>query len=443
MNRTKIPPHNIEAEQALLGSMMLRKEVVPHIIGEVVPDDFYSNKHGLIFAAINELYAEGQSIDIITVGERSKASGCLESIGGLTYLASLTNVIPGVTSAKDFCTIVRENSLRRSLIKVANDVAEGGYRGADITELTEAAMKIGAIAAERTNKGSKPELVSDIADRILDEIRKAANSDEEYSGIPTGIHDIDKMLFGLQPSDLIILAARPSMGKTTFGLNIALNAAMNGVGVFFASMEMSKEQLVKKILSQLSGVKHQNLVRGRIYGDTWQLVDGGMAKLKSSIGKNLVIDDSSGLSISRLNGKAKAVAMQRNIGLIVVDYLQLMSGKAESREREIAQISAGLKQLAKDLNVPVLALSQLNRSLENRQEKRPQMSDLRDSGAIEQDADVIMFLYRDEYYNQDPRNPNKGIAECNIAKHRNGSTGVVKMAFDPAVSKFKNLEVLH
>ena len=302
---------------------------------------------------------------------------------------------------------------------------------------------MGAIAAERTNKGSKPELVSDIADRIFDEIRRAANSDEEYSGIPTGIHDIDRMLFGLQPSDLIILAARPSMGKTTFGLNIALNAAMNGVGVFFASMEMSKEQLVKKILSQLSGVKHQNLVRGRIYGDTWQLVDGGMAKLKSSIGKNLVIDDSSGLSISRLNGKAKAVAMQRNIGLIVVDYLQLMSGKAESREREIAQISAGLKQLAKDLNVPVLALSQLNRSLENRQEKRPQMSDLRDSGAIEQDADVIMFLYRDEYYNQDPRNPHKGIAECNIAKHRNGSTGVVKMAFDPAVSKFQNLEVLH
>jgi replicative DNA helicase len=447
--RLRIPPHSIEAEQSVLGGLLIDNSAWDRA-GDLLNDsDFYRHEHQLIYGAIGGLINQAKPADVITVFEQLQSLGKAEACGGLVYLNALAQSVPSAANLRRYAEIVRERAVLRKLVAASDEIATAAFnpQGRPVPQiLDEAESKIFKIGEEgsRSRQGfiSMDTLVVQLIDRV-NELHE--NGAEEVTGVRTGFYDMDKMTAGLQPGDLIVLAARPSMGKTAFALNIAENVAVSeGLPVVVFSMEMGAAQLALRMVGSLGRIDQSHLRTGKLQDDEW----GRLSEAVEKLGKAAVfIDEGSALSPSELRARARRQARQcGQLGLIVVDYLQLMSGSGggseENRATVIGEISRGLKSLAKELRCPVIALSQLNRSVETRTDKRPMMSDLRESGAIEQDADVIMFIYRDDYYNKmDGPTPSKepGVAEIIIGKQRNGPTGTVKLAFLKPLTKFENL----
>jgi replicative DNA helicase len=443
--RLRIPPHSIEAEQSVLGGLLIDNSAWDRA-GDLLNDsDFYRHEHQLIYAAIGGLINNSKPADVITVFEQLQSLGKAEACGGLVYLNALAQSVPSAANLRRYAEIVRERAVLRKLVAASDEIATAAFnpQGRPVPQiLDEAESKIFKIGEEgsRSRQGfiSMDTLVVQLIDRV-NELHE--NGAEEVTGVRTGFYDMDKMTAGLQPGDLIVLAARPSMGKTAFALNIAENVAVNeGLPVVVFSMEMGAAQLALRMVGSLGRIDQGHLRTGKLQDDEW----GRLSEAVEKLGKAAVfIDEGSALSPSELRARARRQARQcGQLGLIVVDYLQLMSGSGggseENRATVIGEISRGLKSLAKELKCPVIALSQLNRSVETRTDKRPMMSDLRESGAIEQDADVIMFIYRDDYYLKE-QSKEPGVAEIIIGKQRNGPTGTVKLAFLKPLTKFENM----
>lgn len=433
----KIPPQNLDAEQSVLGAMMLEREAI-HKVGRFLkPEDFYLDGHRLIYEAILNLDEGGNPIDLITVTDELKQQGALERIGGATYVASLASMVPTAANVEYYAHIVEEKSLLRSMIRISTQIAEMSYEGTENPEkiLDEAERLIFDLEGRRTTGTFSS--IKEILMAALKQIEMRYQNKGKITGVPTGFTDLDRLLCGLNPSDLVIIAARPAMGKSSFATSIAHNVALKThVPVALFSLEMSKEQLVQRMLTSEAKVDQQRARSGN-------LEEGDLARLSQAAGRlakaPLYIDDSAMISIRQLRSKTRRLQAEKGLGLVIIDYLQLMqgSGRSENRQQEIAEISRSLKGLARELNIPVVALAQLSRSVEQRQDKRPQLSDLRESGSLEQDADVVMFIYRDEYYN--PETEKKGRAEIIVAKQRNGPTGVVEMAFLQQYTRFMDL----
>jgi replicative DNA helicase len=435
----RVPPHSLEAEQAVLGGLMLAPDSMDKVADRLSEDDFYRKDHRLIWRAITELANKGMPCDAVTLGDWFEANELSDMVGGASYLIELANATPSAANIAAYGDIVREKSILRMLIDAGTSITEDGYRpeGKSVQEVMELAEQRVFKIAESGARGKK-DIVS-MRDAVSEAFRMLSQRYEnrgQLTGVSTGFTDLDQLTSGLQPSDLIIVAARPSMGKTAFALNIAEAAAMRGkksVAVF--SMEMSASQLAFRLISSLGRIHQGHLRTGDLAEEDWPRVTSAITMLSDA---KIFIDDTPAMSPVEMRSRARRLQREHGLGLIVIDYLQLMQvpGNKENRATEISEISRGLKALAKELNVPVIALSQLNRSLEQRADKRPMMSDLRESGAIEQDADVIMFIYRDEYYNKE--SPDKGLAEIIIGKQRNGPTDTVKLAFLGHYTKFEN-----
>lgn len=433
----KIPPQNIDAEQSVLGAMLLDKEAIYKVMEIIKPEDFYRDSHRVIYQAILNLNEKNQPVDMITVSEELRQNGTLEQAGGVSYVATLASLVPTAANVEFYARIVEEKSLLRTLIQLSNRVTAMGYEGSsDVQELLD---QVEQSLAELANRRQSSDFSSmgDILIEAFKQIEQIHKNKGKLTGITTGFIDLDRMTTGFQKSDLLILAARPSMGKTALGLMFALNAALKDkepTAIF--SLEMSKDQLVKRMLCSEAMVDQQKLRSGQLEPEDWQRLTEVAGYLAEA---PIYIDDTPSISISEMRAKCRRLQAEKGLGLVVIDYLQLMQGnrRSESRQQEIAEISRSLKALAKELNVSVVALSQLSRAVEQRQDKRPIMSDLRESGSIEQDADVIMFIYREDYYN--PETENQNIAELIIAKQRNGPVGTVKLAFLKEFTKFVNL----
>ncbi|TAL73996.1 MAG: replicative DNA helicase [Rhodanobacter sp.] len=436
----RVPPHSIDAEQAVLGGLMLAPDALDKVADRLAEDDFYRRDHRLIWRAINELANKGMPCDAVTLGDWFEANGLAEMVGGASYLIELANGTPSAANITAYAEIVREKSVLRQLIDAGTAITEDGYRpeGKSVQEVMENAEQRVFHIAETGARGKKDSVT--MRDAVKDAFRLLTERYEnrgQLTGITSGFTDLDNLTSGLQPSDLIIVAARPSMGKTAFALNVAESAALRAkkaVAVF--SMEMSASQLAFRLISSVGRIHQQSLRNGELAEEDWPRVSNAIAILSEA---KIFIDDTPGLSPVELRSRARRLHREYGgLGLIVVDYLQLMQvpGNKENRATEISEISRSLKGLAKELNVPVVALSQLNRSLEQRADKRPMMSDLRESGAIEQDADVIMFIYRDEYYNKE--SADKGLAEIIVGKQRNGPTDTIKLTFLGQYTKFEN-----
>ncbi len=435
----KVPPHSIEAEQAIIGGLMLSNDAWDQIADRVHEEDFYRKDHRLIFRAIAGLAEREEPFDVVTLSEWLEQRGDLEKAGGLVYLGTLAKDTPSAANVKAYADIVRERSVLRQLIQVSEDIANSAYEPGENeirNLLDQAETKIFRIAEQGSQHQSGFRNIKDLLGQAVDRIDELFNKDDPITGVATGFDKFDEMTSGLQPSDLIIVAGRPSMGKTTFVMNIAENAAIKHrmpVAVF--SMEMSGEQLAMRMISSLGRINQQNLRTGKLEDSDWPRITSAIAMLSEA---PVFVDDTPALSPTEVRARARRIKREHDLGLIIIDYLQLMglSGGSENRATEISEISRSLKALAKELNVPVIALSQLNRGLEQRPDKRPVMSDLRESGAIEQDADVITFIYRDEVYNED--SPDKGTAEILIRKQRNGPTGMCRLTFLGQYTKFEN-----
>ncbi len=434
----KVPPHDIEAEQAVLGCMLTDKESVVYAIESLVESDFYREDNKIIYSAILNLYNRAEPIDIITLKSELTSMGKFDAVGGLEYLAELPEKVPTTANVEKYIKIVEEKSTLRNLIKTANDIIENGYDSTQDVEdiMNNAEKKIFNIMQKKNQTG-----YSSIRDILIDsftELEDLYNRKQHVTGVPTGFIDLDNRTAGLHNSDLVLVAARPAMGKSAFALNIATNAALEAkTNVAIFSLEMSKEQMANRILGSVARVDGNSIRTGRIADDDWIKLATASGELSQT---GIFIDDTPGISIMEIRAKCRKLKMEKNIGLVVIDYLQLVQGsnkRVGSREQEISEISRSLKILAKEINVPVIALSQLSRAPEQRPDHRPMLSDLRESGAIEQDADIVMFLYRDDYYNQDSEE--KNVAEVIIAKHRAGSTGTVKLAWFGNYTKFDNL----
>ncbi|AAO09841.1 replicative DNA helicase [Vibrio vulnificus CMCP6] len=438
----KVPPHSLEAEQSVLGGLLLDNERWDTVAERVVSKDFYSRPHRLIFDAIKSILEENKPLDLITLSEHLERREQLEDVGGFAYLADLAKNTPSAANINAYADIVAERALVRNLISVANEIADAGYdpqgrSSEDLLDLAES--KVFAIAEERTSENEGPQNVDSILEKTLERIELLYKSPQDgVTGVDTGFTDLNKKTAGLQGSDLIIVAARPSMGKTTFAMNLCENAAMDqDKPVLIFSLEMPAEQIMMRMLASLSRVDQTKIRTGQLDDEDWARISSTMGILMEK--KNMYIDDSSGLTPTEVRSRARRVAREHGgLSMIMVDYLQLMRVPAlsDNRTLEIAEISRSLKALAKELNVPVVALSQLNRSLEQRADKRPVNSDLRESGSIEQDADLIMFIYRDEVYN--PDSALKGTAEIIIGKQRNGPIGSVRLTFQGHWSRFDN-----
>ena len=439
MELGKIPPHDIEAEQAVLGSMLTDKEAVIAAVEVLKEEDFYREDNKTIYRAILNLYNIGEPIDIITLKSELTSMGKFETIGGLEYLADLPEKVPTTANVDRYIKIVEEKSILRNLIKTANDLITLGYDQTQEVEdlMDEAEKKIFNIMQKKNQKGYTP--IKDVLVDTFSQLEKLYNQKQYITGVTTGFSDLDYKTAGLHESDLVLVAARPAMGKTAFALNIATNAALKGgTGVAIFSLEMSKEQLVNRILCSEAMVDSNKVRTGKIDEDDWIKLAGALGPLSEA---NIYIDDTPGISVMEIRAKCRKLKLEKNIGLVVIDYLQLVqasNNKRGSREQEISEISRSLKILAKEINVPVIALSQLSRAPEQRPDHRPMLSDLRESGAIEQDADIVMFLYRDDYYNENSEK--KNIAEVIIAKHRGGSTGTVELLWLGNYTKFVNIE---
>jgi replicative DNA helicase len=439
----RVPPHSIEAESSVLGGLLLDNGAWDRVADLVSDKDYYRHEHQLIFAAVAVLINANKPADVITVFEQLQSQGKADEVGGLPYLNSLAQYVPSAANIRRYAEIVRERAILRKLISVSDDIATQAFnpKGKAVANiLDEAEQKIFNIGEEgsRMKQGfqSMDSLVVDLLDRVQD----MADNPNDITGVPTGFIDLDRMTAGLQPGDLVVLAARPSMGKTAFAINIAEHVALNeGLPVAVFSMEMGAAQLAVRIVGSIGRINQGHLRTGKLTDDEWPRLTEAIERLRTV---SLHIDETPGLTPSELRANARRLARQcGKLGLIVVDYLQLMSGTTsdgENRATELGEISRGLKMLAKELQCPVIALSQLNRSVEQRTDKRPMMSDLRESGAIEQDADIIMFIYRDEYYTKDAcKEP--GVAEIIIGKQRNGPTGTVKLAFLNMLTRFESL----
>ncbi|MEM6511862.1 MAG: replicative DNA helicase [Pseudomonadota bacterium] len=437
--RLKVPPNSVEAEQSLLGGLMLDKLAFDKVADVVRAADFYRKDHQLIYAAISALAQEGDAFDVITVSESLDQKGELDAAGGLEYLATLANETPGAANARAYANIVRERSVMRSLIHAGNEIAGSVFStdGRTASELVDEAERLVFEIAEQGARGKSGfQALRDILPETVDRIDLLHQSDGDITGISTGYHEFDKMTAGLQGGDLIIVAGRPSMGKTTLAVNMAENAAIGSkVPTAIYSMEMPSQQLAFRMISSLGRVDQTHLRTGNFPDEDWSRINTAVQLMSEA---PVFIDDTPGLSPTEIRARSRRLQREHGLGLIVVDYLQLMQvpGSTENRATEISEISRGLKAVAKELNVPVIALSQLNRSVEQRTDKRPVMSDLRESGAIEQDADLIIFIYRDEVYNQDT--PRKGIADITIAKQRNGPIGDFPLTFVGRYTKFEN-----
>ena len=439
MELGKVPPHDIEAEQAVIGSMLTDKDAVVSAIEVLKEDDFYRDDNRAIYSAILSLYNRAEPIDIITVKAELEAMGKFEQVGGLEYLAELPEKVPTTANSMKYIKIVEEKSTLRNLIKTANEIIELGYDPTeDVDDIMEGAeKKIFNIMQNKNQKGYSA--MKDILVDSFTQLEELYNRKQHITGVPSGFTDLDYRTAGFHGSDLILIAARPAMGKSAFALNIATNAAVKAkVPVAIFSLEMSKEQMVNRILCSEAMVDSNKVRTGKLEEDDWTKLAEAIGPLSEA---EIYIDDTPGISVMEIRAKCRKLKLEKNIGMVVIDYLQLVQGSNKrngSREQEISEISRSLKILAKELNVPVIALSQLSRAVEQRPDHRPMLSDLRESGAIEQDADIVMFLYRDDYYNED--SDKKGIAEVIIAKHRGGSTGTVDLVWLGSYTKFVDLE---
>lgn len=438
MDLGKVPPHDIEAEQAILGCMLTDRDSVISAIEVLKADAFYREDNKAIYSAILSLYAKSEPIDIITVKAELVETGNFERVGGLEYLASLPERVPTTSNVEKYIKIVDEKAMLRSLINSANELVALGYdETEDVDNIMDMAeKKIFDLSQKKNSKGYTS--IKDVLVESFAKLEELYNQKGKLSGTPTGFADLDLRTSGLHDSDLIIVAARPAMGKSAFAINIATNVALQaGKGVAIFNLEMSKEQVGNRILCSEAMVDSNKIRTGQVEDDDW-------VKLASTLGRlseaPIYIDDTAGISIMEIRAKCRKLKLEKDIGLVVIDYLQLIqaSGRNSSREQEISEISRSLKVLAKELNIPVIALSQLSRGVEKRDDKRPMLSDLRESGAIEQDADIVIFLYRDDYYNEDSEK--KNVAEVILAKHRGGSTGTVDLAWLSSYTKFANLE---
>ncbi|WP_339720820.1 replicative DNA helicase [uncultured Paraglaciecola sp.] len=441
VEKLKIPPHSIEAEQSVLGSMLISPDSWDKVAELVVEEDFYNRSHQIIFRAIIRLLTKSHPIDLITVSEDLEGLDELEAAGGFAYLGELAKNTPSSANVSAYAQIIKERAVVRELIGVAHEIADTGYNpeGRNSGEILDMAeSRVFEIAEKRTGKDEGPKNVEAVLTKTIDRLEVLVKSNKEVTGVSTGYTDLDKKTSGLQPSDLIIVAARPSMGKTTFAMNLCENAMLlETKPVLVFSLEMPSEQIMMRMLASLSRVDQTKIRTAQLDDEDWARMSNTMAMLKDK--DNLFIDDSSGLTPMDVRTRARKLAREKGgISLIMIDYLQLMQvpGLSDNRTLEIAEISRSLKSLAKELEVPVVALSQLNRSLEQRSDKRPINSDLRESGSIEQDADLIMFIYRDEVYNE--QSTDQGVAEIIIGKQRNGPIGTSRLTFQGQFSRFDN-----
>ena len=441
VEKLKVPPHSIEAEQSVIGSMLIDPESWDKVAELVTESDFYNRSHQIIFTAILKLLGDSVPVDIITVSEELEKHNQLDDAGGLAYLGELAKNTPSSANVTAYAKIISERAITRELIGVAHEIAEVGYNpegreSADILDLAES--RVFEIAEKRTGENEGPRGVDAVLGKTIDRLEALVKTNKEVTGVSTGYTDLDKKTSGLQPSDLIIVAARPSMGKTTFAMNLVENAMLlEEKPVLVFSLEMPSEQIMMRMLASLSRVDQTKIRTAQLDDEDWARISNTMAILKDK--DNLFVDDSSGLTPMDVRSRARKLARERGgISLIMVDYLQLMRVPAlsDNRTLEIAEISRSLKALAKELEVPVVALSQLNRTLEQRADKRPVNSDLRESGSIEQDADLIMFIYRDEVYHENSED--KGVAEIIIGKQRNGPIGTSRLTFQGQFSRFDN-----
>ncbi|MCI9485628.1 MAG: replicative DNA helicase [Lachnospiraceae bacterium] len=435
----RIQPHSIEAEQSVVGAMLMDRDAIITAVEIIHADDFYDRRFGTVFEAMVDLYTEGKPVDLVTLQERLREKKAPPEISGVEFLRELVAGVSISANARQYATIVYEKAMLRRLIKTSEGIADECYAAAEPLDaiLEETEKRIFDLLKNRNGGDFTP--IRQIVLDTLERIEKASRNKSAITGIPTGFTDLDQKLSGLQPSDLVLVAARPSMGKTAFVLNIAQHVVLRKdytTAIF--SLEMSKEQLVNRLFSMESRVDSMALRTGNLSDSDWE-------KLVESVGvignSKLIIDDTPGISVSELRSKCRKFKLEFGLDLVIIDYLQLMSGSrrnSDNRQQEISEISRSLKALAREVGAPVIALSQLSRAVESRNDKRPMLSDLRESGAIEQDADVVMFIYRDDYYNKDTENPN--IAEIIIAKQRNGPTGTVNLVWLPDYTKFVNME---
>jgi replicative DNA helicase len=441
--KLRVPPHSIEAESSVLGGLLLDNGAWDRVGDLLVDSDFYRHEHKLIYAAIGALINASKPADVITVSEQLQNQGKTAEMGGLAYLNSLAQYVPSASNIRRYAEIVRERSILRKLVSASDEIATNAFnpQGKAIDRiLDEAEQKIFNIGEEGSRMKQGFQSMDTLVVELLDRVQEMADNPNDITGVPTGFYDLDRMTSGLQPGDMVVLAARPSMGKTAFAINIAEHVALNeGLPVAVFSMEMGASQLAVRVVGSIGRIDQGHLRTGKLNDDEWPRLTEAIEKLRTV---SLHIDETPGLTPSELRANARRLARQcGKLGLIVVDYLQLMSGSGgsggDNRATELGEISRGLKMLAKELQCPVIALSQLNRSVEQRTDKRPMMSDLRESGAIEQDADIIMFIYRDDYYNKDSKDP--GVAEIIIGKQRNGPTGTVRLTFLKNLTRFESL----
>ena len=436
----RLPPNNVEAEKAVIGAMMLDSDAIMVCSEILTAGEFYQQQYGIIFDALVEMYRDGIGADLVTIQNKLREKEVTPELYSVEYLGELLASVPTSANVKFYAEIVHEKAVLRRLIKVTEQVTRECYMDSqpleDILEDTEKSV----FDVIQQRGGSEFEPIRDVVLRTLDSIEKAAKQKGNITGLETGFRDLDAKTAGLQKSDLILIAARPAMGKTAFVLNIAEYVALHSNStIALFSLEMSKEQLVKRMLAMNSMVDSQKIRTGDLEDDDWDKLVGSVRKIGNS---NLVIDDTSGITASELRSKCRKLKIEQGLDLVIIDYLQLMTGagkrKSDSRQQDISDISRSLKVMARELDVPVIALSQLSRAVESRPDKRPMLSDLRESGAIEQDADIVMFIYRDEYYN--PDSEKKGVAEVIVAKQRSGPTGPVELAWLSQYTKFGNLE---
>lgn len=440
MDVMKIPPNNLEAEQSVIGSMLLDKNAISTVSEILHGDDFYKDAHHVIYDAIMELYDKDEPADLVTVVDNLRDSGKLEAVGGITYLTNLVSSVPTTANVKYYAKIVEDKSTLRKLIKSSSEVMDGCYSSDDVSDIIEKAEKdIFSISQKATSHDFEP--MSALLERGFDEIERLYKNRGAVTGVPSGFAELDSKTSGFQKGDLILIAARPSMGKTAFALNIAEYAGMrDDKTVALFSLEMSKEQLAQRMICSEANIDMLKLRTGNLDEDDWVRLAKGAGPLASA---KIYIDDTPAISVTEMRSKCRRLKIEKGLDLVIIDYLQLMQSRdrAENRQQEVSEISRSLKALAKEMDVPVIACAQLSRAPEARTDHRPMLSDLRESGSIEQDADIVMFLYRDEYYNKET--DKKNIAEVIISKQRNGPTGTVELAFIGKYTKFGNIDRVH
>ena len=434
----RILPHSIEAEQSVIGSMLMDKDAVIVALDMISAEDFYSRQYSILYETMLELFNEGKEMDLVVIQDRLREKNVAPELSSLDFIKEIITTVPTSANIKYYANIVKEKSTLRKLIKLNEDIANSCYVGSDSLEdiLARTEKDIFELLQSRTAKDIRP--IEDIAKNVLYRIEAASRTREVVTGIPTGFIDLDYKTSGLQPSDLVLIAARPSMGKTAFVLNMVQHIAMKKeLPCMIFSLEMSSEQLVQRMIAMETGIDSQKLRTGNLNDNDWDPLIRGIVDVSDS---KIIIDDTPGISVGELRSKCRKVKLEKGLSIVIIDYLQLMTGsskRSENRQQEISEISRSLKALAREIKAPVVALSQLSRACETRPDHRPMLSDLRESGAIEQDADVVMFLYRDDYYNKDTEHPNE--AEVIIAKQRNGAIGTINLVWKPDITKFVNM----